>query len=63
MPINGVQRVMGHEQASTTLNMYTHAASETDRYQRVLGSFAAFSLPIWPVQPAEEQGEMGEKAG
>jgi integrase len=45
VPINDVQRVMGHEQASTTLNMYTHAASEHDRYQRVLGSFAAFSLP------------------
>jgi integrase len=31
VPINGVQRVMGHEQASTTLNMYTDAASEQDR--------------------------------
>ena len=27
VPINDVQRVMGHEQAFTTLNMYTHAAS------------------------------------
>jgi hypothetical protein len=40
-----MQRVMGHEQASTTLNMYTHAASEQDRYQRVLGSSTALSLP------------------
>jgi hypothetical protein len=43
--------------------MYTHAASETDRYQRVLGSFAAFSLPAEPVKPSDEKGQPGDKAG
>jgi hypothetical protein len=33
---------MGYEQASTTLNLYTHAALQQDRYERVLGSFSAF---------------------
>jgi integrase len=63
VPINDVQPVMGHEQASTTLNMYTYAASEHDRYQRVLGSFAAFSRPSRPSQPAGGRDEMGERAG
>ena len=59
VPINDVQRVMGHEQASTTLNMYTHAASETDTRRRVLGAFAASSLPSEAQQEpaAEEEGE------
>src|SRR3954451_3381511 len=66
VPINDVQRVMGHEQASTTLNMYTHAASEQDRYARVLGAFAAFSLPIGarnPESPAPSRGEPGSDLG
>jgi integrase len=42
VPVNDVQRVMGHEQASTTLDRYTH--SSRDRDQRVLGAFADFSL-------------------
>ena len=28
VPVNVVQRVMGHEQASTTLNRYTHAPDD-----------------------------------
>jgi integrase len=66
VPINDVQRVMGHEQASTTLNMYTHAASQQDRYERVLGSFAAFSLPMpaqTPESPARSRGEPGSELG
>ncbi|WP_245854394.1 tyrosine-type recombinase/integrase [Micromonospora wenchangensis] len=50
VPINLVQRVMGHEQASTTLNRYTHTPG--DYAARVLEAFdgsAAFLLP-----PAEE---------
>lgn len=43
VPINDVAKVMGHEQTSTTLNRYTHSTAERD--QRVLKSFAAFSLP------------------
>lgn len=38
VPVNDVQRVMGHEQASTTLNLYTHASSEQDA--RVRNAFA-----------------------
>jgi integrase len=43
VPINDVAKVMGHEQTSTTLDRYTHASKDRDR--RVLGAFAAFSLP------------------
>jgi hypothetical protein len=53
---------MGHEQASTTLNMYTHAASEEDRYGRVLGAFAAFSLPSGSRQHVAGEGQAGEQA-
>ena len=28
MPVNVVQRVLGHEQASTTLNRYTHTPDD-----------------------------------
>ncbi len=38
VPVNDVQAVMGHEQASTTLNLYTHRSG--DRDQRVLRAFA-----------------------
>ena len=37
VPINLVQRVMGHEQASTTLNRYTHTPD--DYASRVLAAF------------------------
>ncbi|MET8064187.1 tyrosine-type recombinase/integrase [Micromonospora sp. NPDC005313] len=37
VPINLVQRVMGHEQASTTLNRYTHTPD--DYAARVLAAF------------------------
>jgi integrase len=46
VPVNVVQRVMGHEQASTTLNRYTHTPD--DYGQRVRATFddsAPFSLP------------------
>jgi len=45
-PINDVQAAMGHEQASTTLNRYTHRAADYDR--RILAAFdppAAFPPP------------------
>jgi integrase len=47
VPVNLVQKVMGHEQASTTLNRYTHAPD--DYAARVLAAFdapAASPLPI-----------------
>ncbi|MFG2070531.1 hypothetical protein ACGFKZ_27060 [Micromonospora tulbaghiae] len=49
MPIGLVQRVMGHEQASTTLNRYTHTPD--DYAARVLaafeGSAASLLLRRW----------------
>jgi len=35
LPVNVVQRVMGHVRASTTLNLYTHAPEDYD--ERVRG--------------------------
>ncbi|GAA1791874.1 tyrosine-type recombinase/integrase [Planosporangium flavigriseum] len=43
VPINDVQKVMGHEQASTTLNRYTHGSD--DRDARIRNALAAFLLP------------------
>lgn len=42
VPINEVQRVMGHENASTTLDRYTHASR--DHNDRVRDVFADFLL-------------------
>ncbi|RZU51528.1 site-specific recombinase XerD [Krasilnikovia cinnamomea] len=39
VPVNAIQRVMGHANASTTLNRYTHAP--TDYADRVRDAFAA----------------------
>ncbi|HET9658573.1 MAG TPA: site-specific integrase [Kineosporiaceae bacterium] len=49
--INDVQRVMGHEQATTTLSIYTHVMGGVD--DRVLGALAAFSLPPEPPETPE----------
>jgi integrase len=54
VPINLVQRVMGHEQASTTLNRYTHTPD--DYAARVLAAFdgsAASLLPPPGATPSE----------
>ncbi|MEV1286352.1 site-specific integrase [Micromonospora sp. NPDC049679] len=50
VPINDVQKVMGHEQASTTLNRYTHGSD--DRDARVRGALADFRF-------AERSGKQG----
>lgn len=34
VPVNDVQRVMGHEQASTTLNRYTHQSGDQGQWVR-----------------------------
>jgi hypothetical protein len=34
VPVNVVQRVMGHQHASTTLNLYTHAPDDYDQRVR-----------------------------
>lgn len=46
VPINDVQRIMGHEQAATTLDLYTHGSP--DRDERVRGVFADFLLTAPP---------------
>ena len=46
MPVNVVQAVMGHEQASTTLNRYTHVPADTHaRVRAALNAPAACSPP------------------
>jgi integrase len=37
VPINTVQRVMGHEKVTTTLQLYTHSSDHTDQVLRALG--------------------------
>ncbi|MGE5829986.1 MAG: tyrosine-type recombinase/integrase [Micromonosporaceae bacterium] len=40
VPVNDVVSVMGHENASTTLNLYTHrSADRDDRVRRALADF------------------------
>lgn len=52
VPVNDVQRVMGHEQATTTLQLYTHHSQGAD--ERVRNTFDAFSLPKSDTSPAKE---------
>ncbi|TWJ24517.1 tyrosine-type recombinase/integrase [Micromonospora endolithica] len=47
VPINLVQRVMGHEQASTTLNRYTHTPD--DYAARVLEAFDRSAASVLPA--------------
>nr|WP_245714728.1 site-specific integrase [Micromonospora inyonensis] len=58
VPINIVQRVMGHEQASTTLDRYTHTP---DGYaDRVRQTFADDLLTFRPLTPSQERGSGAE---
>ncbi|MER5702603.1 tyrosine-type recombinase/integrase [Micromonospora sp. NPDC002296] len=50
VPINLAQRVMGHEQASTTLNRHTHTPD--DYAARVLEAFDGSAASLLP--PAKE---------
>ena len=38
VPINMVQRVMGHERSATTLDLYTRRSDGEDRILRALGT-------------------------
>jgi integrase len=60
VPVNDVQKVMGHEQASTTLNRYTHASADGDR--RVRNALADFSLTSHSDEGEEETEEASEEA-
>lgn len=68
VPVNVVQTVMGHEQASTTLNRYTHTPDDfAARVRAVFSDPAASVLPFEPMRlepdertdgrTASEQGE------
>jgi len=56
VPVNDVQQVMGHEQASTTLNRYTHPSH--DGHARLRQAFADFLL----TRPSGEGSGGTEKA-
>ena len=55
VPVNVVQKVMGHEQASTTLNRYTHTPD--DYAARVLDAFAGPTASVLPPEPYTEAGD------
>jgi hypothetical protein len=54
VPINDVQRDMGHEQASTTLDRSTHRSPDGNR--RVLEGLDAFSLLPPPDEDSDDGG-------
>ena len=54
-----VRRVMGHEQASTTFDIYTHAPDDDEaRVLAAFGDSAAFSLPSEATEPSEEDEDV-----
>ncbi|MEU4716141.1 tyrosine-type recombinase/integrase [Micromonospora purpureochromogenes] len=61
VPVNIVQAVMGHQQASTTLNRYTHTPADFhESVRRVFGGSADDSLttkddPQSGGEPAEDE--------
>jgi integrase len=63
VPINVVQRVMGHQNASATLNLYTHAPDDYDgRVRDVFGTVADLSLTSGPQAAGwtDDQEEGGD---
>ncbi|MGH8834270.1 MAG: tyrosine-type recombinase/integrase, partial [Actinomycetes bacterium] len=60
VPINDIVAVMGHENASTTLNLYTHRPDDRDQLIRdVFDDFSLSSDPVAPGGKAEEPSEQG----
>jgi len=60
VPVNVVQRVMGHARASTTLNCYTHTPSDyEDRVRAALDADADFSLTSGTPEDPEEGDDPG----
>ena len=55
VPVNVVQKVMGHEQASTTLNRYTHTPD--DYAAHVVDAFAGPAASVFAPEPHEEAGD------
>lgn len=58
VPVNDVQRVMGHERPSTTLDLYTHARLNYD--PRLRDAFADFPLTPEPDDDADSDKEPPE---
>lgn len=59
-PVNDVQRIMGHERPSTTLDLYTHATSDFDH--RVYGAFADYPLTDDPQDDTDNNDDDAESA-
>jgi integrase len=63
MPVNVVQRVMGHQKATTTLNLYTHAPTDYDeRVRRAFDRPAEFSRSF-DLQEDQRVTESDEEGG
>ena len=63
VPVNIVQAVMGHEQASTTLNRYTHTPADFhESVRRVFGRSADDPLTT-KDDPQSEEESAGEENG
>lgn len=60
VPVNDVQRAMGHARASVTLDRYTHASDHQDKHVReALADFSLTSEPPEDPRTAEEPPEGG----
>jgi hypothetical protein len=59
VPFNDAQRAMGHEQASTLLDLYTHAGEDRDRSIREASASSVLpqELDDGPGEEAEEPGD------
>ena len=64
VPVNLVQRVIGHEQASTTLNRYTHTPDDyADRVRRSFADDLLTFPPQGPESASESEPESGAELG
>jgi integrase len=59
VPINDVVTVMGHEKATTTLNIYTHQSADRDK--RIRNAFADSSLTDEPTTGSEDDEDPYEE--
>jgi hypothetical protein len=60
VPINDIVAVMGHEHASTTLNLYTHRPDDRDQLIRdVFDDFSLSSDLATPDGKAAKSSEQG----
>jgi integrase len=60
VPINAVQKVMGHQQASTTLNRYTHAPDDYEN--RVTAAFGDAAASVLPLDTANRHHDGNQEA-